>query len=571
MDGQSVFDWRSEIQRRRAILLNYLLLTGAGVGLVAVVLIYVGGLREKGANPFERNDMWPYLIGWVIVTVAWRWRRLGYRVRAGVLLVLSYLMGYSLLSVSGLGGLLGGGRIWLVLLPALSFVLLGQWPGFVAAGLSVVTYIVFAIVNLAGADLNNLGDAGYWLSEAGDFLLGVVGLVLILRSFNRGWVDALSQASMANQQLQAQTAALEETTKYLQATMAVAQACSSILDPDALSVEVVNQIQKEFSGLGVHYAGLFFVEEGDDERGGRFATLRAATGYVGRQLLEQGHELTLDGTSTISRCITGQRPVVVSGEAEITLIAGSLLEDTRSEAALPLYSRGRILGALSVQSTREGVFDEDIVAVLTALTDEVAVALDNARLFARTGAALREVQAAQRRYLTEAWTEFLRVRPVTRADYVQPGVELGDGDGKFLRDARLAAMLHERAVATDSTPQATGDDAAPSQTVLAVPLKLRGQVIGTLSLHETRRRRQWTSEETALAETVAEQVALTVENLRLMDEAQRRATREQLIGDVTGRMRETLDLDTVLQSAAREISEALGLYDVTIHLGVDTD
>ena len=559
MDRQVVPDWRSEVQRRRAILLDYLLLAGAGVGFVAMVLLYWGGLDERGANPLQRTDIWPFLIGWLVVTAAWRWRGLGYRIRAGILLALAYLMGSYLLSLSGLPG---GGRIWLVLLPALALVLLGRWPGFVAAGLSIATYLVFALINQF---------AGYWLSEMWDFLLGVVGIVMILWAFNRGWVDALSQASVANQQLRAQTDALEETTKQLRATAAVAHACSSILDPEALSVEVVNRIQKELGGLDVYYAGLFLLDEAEADADRRFAALSAATGSIGRQLLEQDYKLPLDGSSAISRCITGQQPVVISGEEEEALVADSPLRRARSEAALPLYSRGRVLGALSVQSTQEDVFDENIVAVLAAMADQVAVALDNARLFTQTGTALREVQAAQRRYLTEAWKEFLSIRPVTRFDYTQPGIELGDSDGKLLRDARRAAMLHERAVAIDSAPSDPEAEPVASQTVLAVPLKLRGQVIGALSLHETRRRRSWTAAEIGMAETIAEQVALTVENLRLMDEAQRRATRERLVGEVTARVRESLDLDTVLQSAAREISEALDLYDVTIHLGVDAE
>jgi len=571
MNRQTVSDWRSEVQRHRAILLDYLLLAGAGVGFIAMLTIYIGGLADVGANPLQRSDMWPFLAGWLVLLVAWRWRALGYRVRASIMLLLTYLMGFYLLSLAGLSG---SGRIWLVLLPALAFVLLGQWPGFAAGGISILTYVFFAFAFSLGIFTTEPVDPAsptYWLTETSDFLVGVVGMAMILWSFNRGWVDALAQASVANRQLQAQTEALEETTKQLQANAAVAHACSSILDPEALSVEVVNQIQKEFGGMGVHYVGLFLLDEAEEKTGKRSVALRAATGPVGRQMLERGYTLALDGTSVISQCIIGQRPVVVSGEEELTLATGSPLEGTRSEAVLPLHSRRRVLGALSVQSTQEDIFDEDIVAVLAMMADQVAVALDNARLFAQTGAALREVQAAQRRYLTEAWEEFLSVRPVTRASYVQPGVELEDGDGKLLRDARRAAMLHERAVATDSAPSGAEAESALSQTVLAVPLKLRGQVIGTLTLHETRRRRQWTSEETALAETVAEQVALTVENLRLMDEAQRRATRERLIGDVTGRMRETLDLDTVLQSAAREISEALDLYDVTIHLGADAD
>jgi GAF domain-containing protein len=365
--------------------------------------------------------------------------------------------------------------------------------------------------------------------------------------------------------LRAQTKELEETARQLRATAAVAHACSFILDPEALVGEVVNQIQKEFGGMGVYYVGLFLF--GETEGDGRFAVLKAATGSIGRQLLEQGHALTLDGTSAVGQCINQQRPVVAPGEDRGARLAGPPLEATRSEVALPLRSRGRVLGALSVQSTRKDAFAEGMVAVLGAMADQVAVALDNARLFAQTGAALREVQVAQRRYLTKAWKAFLEVRPVTHVDYVQPGAE--PGDGRLLRDAQRAAMVHERSVATDLSPDP--EDPTLPQAVLAVPLKLRGQVIGTLTLHETRRRRPWTSEEIALAETIAEQVALTVENLRLMDEAQRRAPHEQLIGGVTARLRETLDMDTILQTAAREIREELGLRDVTIQLEMDVD
>jgi GAF domain-containing protein len=554
MEKHAVSDWRSEVQRR-AMLLDYLLLAGAVLGFMAILALYFVGLGERGWKPQERADMLPFLVGWVVVLIAWLWRGLGYRVRTGVLLLLVYLFGSYLLWEDGLSG---GGRIWLVLLPALTFVLLGERPGFVVGGVSILTYAFFVFTS---------GAVANWLTESPDFLIGVVGLAMVMWAFNRGWVDALTQAGASNRQLQAQTEALQATTKHLQATAAVAHACSSILDPEKLVFEVVNQIQREFGGMGVYYVGMFLLDSEEEDSERRSAVLRAATGSVGRRLLDQGYAVVLDGTSAVGRCITQRQSVVASSESTGLLPGGSLLEGARSGAALPLRSRGRVLGALSVQSTRENVFDTEIVGVLEAMADQLAVALDNARLFAQTEAALKEVQAAQRRYLAQAWKEFLGVRPVTHVEYIQPGIE--PGDGGLVQDAQHAAMLHERAVATDSAPPAdsAGEGASP-QTVLAVPLKLRGQVIGTLSLHETSRRRPWTPEEIALAETIAEQVALTVENLRLMDEARRRATREQLVGEVSGRMRETLDMDAVLKTAAQEIHKALGLHDVTIQMQV---
>jgi GAF domain-containing protein len=553
MEKQAVFDWRGEFQRRRALLLGHMLLAGTCLGFLAILIIYFLGLEENGANLLERRDMFPFLAGWAVLLIAWLWRGLGYRVRAGVLLLLVYLVGAYLLWK---GGLVGGGRIWLVLLPALAFVLVGQWPGFVVGGVSLLTYVFFTFTS---------DSASPWLFGAPDFLIGVVGLAMVMWAFNQGWVDALTKASAANLQLQAQTEALEETSKQLRANAAVAHACSSILDPEALSAEVVNQIQKEFSGMGVHYAALFLLEGTGEKADGRFVRLRAATGSIGRQLSAQGYELALDEESTISQCITEQRSAVVSGAEAAALATDSPLQDTRSGAALPLRSRGRVLGALSVQSTQESIFGEEVIAVLEAMADQLAVALDNARLFAQTEAALKEVQAAQRRYLRQAWKEFLSIRPVTNVEYVQPGVE--PGDDELLRDARFAAMVHERAVATDSVPpvDSIGEGASP-QTVLAVPLKLREQVIGTLSLHETNRRRPWTTEDIALAESVAEQVALTIENLRLMDEAQRRVAREQVRREVTDTMRSSIDIDALMKATVETVTAALGTAGAFVHL-----
>jgi GAF domain-containing protein len=95
---------------------------------------------------------------------------------------------------------------------------------------------------------------------------------------------------------------------------------------------------------------------------------------------------------------------------------------------------------------------------------------------------------------------------------------------------------------------------------------LRGQSIGVLGLEDPEGTRHWSEEDQALVEAVSQQLALALENARLLEETQRRAASEQLIGQVTTRMRETLDVDTVLQTAAREIREALGLSKIVIRL-----
>ena len=68
-------------------------------------------------------------------------------------------------------------------------------------------------------------------------------------------------------------------------------------------------------------------------------------------------------------------------------------------------------------------------------------------------------------------------------------------------------------------------------------------------------------------ETLAGQAAVALEGIRLLKETQQRAERERLTGEITTRMRETMDVDTVLQTAVREMRQALGLHDIIIRLG----
>ena len=102
--------------------------------------------------------------------------------------------------------------------------------------------------------------------------------------------------------------------------------------------------------------------------------------------------------------------------------------------------------------------------------------------------------------------------------------------------------------------------------MLYVPLILRGQKIGKLTLQRKSEYQNWTNQEEAVAKDVATQAALALENIRLVERTRQRANREQAISGVTSRIRETLDLETVLRTSAREIQRALSLQEAEIRL-----
>lgn len=558
---RAVFDWESEIEGRRALFLNSLLLVAVVGGFIAMTLTYVTLPRDIPL--LERLvEVTPFFAGWLVVLIVWMWRGLGYSTRSLILLLLAYILSAFILRR---GGLPGSGRVWLLLLPALAFILLGARPGVIAGVAGILTYAIFAfafsqqwLVPLVSEDPAAMTT---WLSEGGSFLLIMVSLILVLWSYGRGWMEALAKMSATSHQLQDQARELEIANKQLQrqttrlqTTTEIVRAGSSILDPEALFAKVVSRIQEGFESLGVYYVGLFLLDEAGNDTGERFAVLKAATGEAGNLLLEMDHKLPLDDTTSVGWCITHRQARISLDVEEGTARFDALfMAHTRSEIGLPLRSRGRVLGALNVHSTQEASFDETDIAALQMMADQIAVAIDNARLFSQTEAALDQVQAAHRRYLVEAWEEFLSTTPVDRVDYIQPGTN--PGGGEFLREARRAALVYERAVARDGA--ASGSASGPPQTALVIPLKLREQVIGTMTLHETRHHRSWQAGEIAMAETVAEQIALSIENLRLMDDTQRSVVRERLVGEISDKMQQAADMQALMRIAAEELNRVL--------------
>ncbi len=345
-----------------------------------------------------------------------------------------------------------------------------------------------------------------------------------------------------------------ERTHALQAAADVSRATTSVLDPDQLLRHVVTLVRERFA---LYYVGLFLLDEKRE-----FAVLRAGTGEAGREMLVQGHRLKVGGESMIGQCVTMAEALIASDVgAEAVHFDNPFLPDTRSELALPLRSRGTVIGAMTVQSVKEAAFDEEYIVALQTMADQVAVAIDNARLFAETKAALDDLEVTHQRYLGRVWTEYSALSPIN--GYEQVGAEI-----RPLSDDVLPAV--QRAMADRRTLVVSGDGDAGEATdepALIVPVVLRGQPVGVLGFKRKEKGWLWSKDEIALAEALADQLALAADNLRLLEETQRRAARERLAGEITARVRETLDVDTVLQTAVREIGEKLALSELVIRVG----
>ena len=175
----------------------------------------------------------------------------------------------------------------------------------------------------------------------------------------------------------------------LQTAAEISSAASTVLDVDELLPFVVNLIQQRFN---LYYVGLFFVNETYQS-----AVLRAATGEAGRNMLERGHQLPIDDRSMIGWCIGHEtaRIALDIGEDAVRF-SNPDLPETHSELALPLISRGQVLGAMSVQSTEAAAFSPQDITVLQTMADQVATAIANAQLLEQSRAASQQAEARLR-------------------------------------------------------------------------------------------------------------------------------------------------------------------------------
>lgn len=178
----------------------------------------------------------------------------------------------------------------------------------------------------------------------------------------------------ANQRLKKDALVLERRSALLHVAAQVSRAASATLDPDLLDQEVVDLVRKRFN---LYFVGLFLINED-----GTCAQLRAATGKAGRLMLASNYHLEVAATSMVGWCIANRQARIALDVGEEALrLSNPLLPLTRSELALPLISRGQVLGAINVQSKRETAFSPEDIETFQTLSDQLANALLNARLY----------------------------------------------------------------------------------------------------------------------------------------------------------------------------------------------
>jgi GAF domain-containing protein len=346
-------------------------------------------------------------------------------------------------------------------------------------------------------------------------------------------IDTIGRQSRS---LAEQSHQLEGEARRLAAIAEVGRVITGKRDLDALLNEVVNLIVLRFD---FYHAQVFLVDEPR-----RYAVLKASTGQVGKTLLANGHRLAVGSQSVIGQVVARGEPVIAADtDTDPVHRRNELLPDTHAEMALPLRISGRVIGVLDVQGVTPSAFKADDIATFQAIADQLAIAIENVRLFEQAERDLQDISALNRQLTGEAWRSFMQGRSQT-------------------------SPVGFKADAAGIQPVTGIHQPAPAENALSVPLTLRGETIGVLDV----RPRDGTTpdEETrSLIEAVAERVAMALDSTRLSEQAQRQAAREQILSHLSAELQAVTDMDVMLRVAAAEASRALNVPRGFVHLTME--
>ncbi len=352
--------------------------------------------------------------------------------------------------------------------------------------------------------------------------------------------------------------AIARQTEQLKAAAEIGKATTSILDLDELLKTAADRIQAQ---MGYYYVGIYLVDNYN-----QYAFQRYGTGTAGKALRQEGFKIPLKQNSIIAWAIRNGEPRIVpdvTQDPEYLFV--DHLPDTRSEIALPLKGREGTLGALNIQSTQINAFTEQQVITLQIIADQLANAIANARLFAQAQTSLEELQALQRQQFQAGDNrDQLAYIYEQSSDTFKPATD-------WWRPELDTAV-------TQKTPvKITNPHDKEAKSALAVPITLRGEIIGVIDLLDVSQARDWTENDIALTTAVVSQAALSINNAELfqrtqaaLDEAQRRTQELSLINHVVSTISASTNLQESMQFIARELAHAVGVRQIGIALMDET-
>jgi GAF domain-containing protein len=502
------------------------------LGIVLIVLIF------RDSTPNERIlfiSLYLFLVAITVLPVP-------YRLRAFVLLGINFVNGIHTILTWGPWS---DGSLFLLLTVALASLLFDRRIDYLVLGIDIIS--ILTIAGLQQTGIHSLTQARAPITTFSDWLIYGVGFSIagvliivaigqfkaefahVIQDMQNTFKTLTAERTQLEDRVHERTQELELQTNQLRTSTNVARIVAEIQDITELMETVTRLTSEKFE---YYHVGLYILDEHK-----KTAFLQAASSPTGKQLIGQGFRVEPDQRNAINTVVEQNRPYISSDVGFTNFVRDVNFPLTRSRMILPLAVRGDVIGVLDLHSDQPQAFDTRDAEVLQSLTDLVAISFDNVRLINETKNLVNQLEINTSFQTRETWSK-LTSRRKSAYQYTPAGV-------------RPVFSVEKK----DS-----GDG-------LRVPLILYGQNIGTIKLKRKGYATEWSERERALVEKIADQVALALENSRLVDEAQKSAQRDQMIANISSRVRETLDVESVIRTAATELRRVFDLKEAEISVG----
>lgn len=342
----------------------------------------------------------------------------------------------------------------------------------------------------------------------------------------------------------------EKRAASLEAITEISRAISTEQEITRLMNQVTELVSEKF---GYYHVGIFLI---DEQR--RYAVLQSANSEGGKRMLVRNHKLEVGQIGLVGYVSQyGRARIALDVGADSVYFNNPDLPLTHSEMALPLRVRGTTIGVLDVQSEESNAFGEADINLLSVLADQVAIAIENARLFGQAQKALADAQSLYDQYLGQQWKKTLQEE--NKFAYHQSAMGGQPLDTEIRTPEILRALKQGEMIVVK--PSASQEE---SSSMIVMPVKLRNQVIGILNIKPQSADHAWSQDEINMVKLISDRLALTLETARLFNESQRRAAKEQIIGEISSKISASFNMRSVLQTTAEELGRALPGSEVLI-------
>ena len=360
---------------------------------------------------------------------------------------------------------------------------------------------------------------------------------LLSNQFNNLLSSLQNSTSNLTNLVEEQTEDLKHRTNQLQMVTKILQEISTA---DSLADLLTQSVQLISETFGFFHVGVYLSDPNSE-----YAILEAASSEGGKLMTTRGYRYRIDKGNIIGLTILENKETLIEDiSQDVSLSINPDLPQTKSLLSIPMTSLGKTIGALDIQSSSISGFKIEDRELLRTISDQLTLTIRNIRLVEENRLALQRLETSFEGNIQHSWNE-TSIQNKSSFRYTPTSL------------TQFEASVHPLKVESE------GD-------LLSVPIKLHGQVLGSIDVVR-KGTNSWDESDENFTTEIATQIGLALENVRLLNSTKQRMYFEQSLSELTGQLSQSIDTNTLLETAIRELHQLPNVTEVSVKLSPPED